>query len=340
MNPFAQIAVTDPSGVGAAKRRARAVTRGLEFDDVVRGNLDVIVTELASNMVKHAPGGTILLDTTPRRGVPGVDVLALDRGPGMKDLAGSMRDGYSTAGSLGTGLGAVRRLSSSFDAYAPVGSGTAVFCRVSGGHPGAFPLLRLPLTVGAVRVPAPGEERCGDTWAAREDADEALVMVADGLGHGPQAADAAEAAAAMVLAGRSRDPAAHVAAVDGALRGTRGAAVAVADIVPAAGRTRLAGLGNISVRLGARGSLHGLATKAGTAGMGLHTARTSVHDWPADGMLVMHSDGLTSHWDLDDYPGLWRRHPTLVAGVLARDFTRGRDDVCVLVATSLSEAWQ
>jgi len=49
-------------------------------------------------------------------------------------------------------------------------------------------------------------------------------------------------------------------------------------------------------------------------------------------MLVLHSDGLVSHWSLDAYPGLAARDPSLIAGILYRDFTRGRDDVTVVVA--------
>ena len=54
--------------------------------------------------------------------------------------------------------------------------------------------------------------------------------------------------------------------------------------------------------------------------------------WPAGALVLLHSDGLASHWTLDRYPGLSARYPTLVAGVLYRDHRRGRDDTTVVVA--------
>ena len=45
----------------------------------------------------------------------------------------------------------------------------------------------------------------------------------------------------------------------------------------------------------------------------------------------MHSDGISARWSLDDYPGLVRRHPGVVAGLLYRDFQRESDDATVIV---------
>jgi hypothetical protein len=295
--------------------------------------VELVVTELASNMVKHAKGGgDLLVRTMDAENPPGIEVLALDHGPGMKDLAGSMRDGYSTAGSLGTGLGAVRRLSSLFDAYAPPGGGAAVLSRIW-AHPPA-PLTPPALTFGGLSLPAPGETVCGDAWLVHETAGRVVLLVADGLGHGAGAALAADEALAAFRRDPSRGPQAQLTAIDAALRPTRGAAVAVAEVLPDAHDLLLAGLGNISVRLGEGDTLRGLATNTGTAGMGIHVPHTSTHAWTDDAILVMHSDGLGTHWDLGDYAGLRRRHPSLIAGVLLRDHTRGKDDVTILVATA------
>jgi hypothetical protein len=120
-----------------------------------------------------------------------------------------------------------------------------------------------------------------------------------------------------------------------ALRSSRGAAVAVARIDRTQGVLTFAGVGNISgqVYSGAQGGPH-LVSVNGTAGHQTSRIKEFSYPWPADGMLVMHSDGLSSHTGLEAHPGLALRDPSLIAGVLYRDFARGNDDATVVVARS------
>lgn len=118
--------VREPSQVGEARRRALALADELGFSQVRRGELAIVVSELCSNLCRHAVQGEVLLRPLPG---PGIEVLALDRGPGMADVAACLRDGYSTAGSAGIGLGAVARLSTEFDLYSRP-SGTVALARL------------------------------------------------------------------------------------------------------------------------------------------------------------------------------------------------------------------
>jgi len=165
-----------------------------------------------------------------------------------------------------------------------------------------------------------------------------LILLADGLGHGILAAEAAVEAVKTFQNNTSLAPAQVVAAIHAALRSTRGAAVAVAEVDAAQQVVRFAGVGNIAgLILSADGCRH-LVSHNGTAGHEVRKIQEFTYPWPARGggrqpLLILHSDGLTSRWDLDRYPGLAQRHPSLIAGVLYRDFYRGRDDVTVVVAT-------
>ena len=320
------IPVDDPSGRGEVRRAAVALAAALDFSEADRGRVALVATEAAGNLHKHATGGEVVLRSLSAAEGGGLELLAVDRGPGMADVGKCLRDGFSTAGSPGHGLGAMGRLADRFDLHSAPGVGTAVLVRVCpGGRPG--------LPVGTVCLPVAGEDECGDAWAATPDAGRLAVLVADGLGHGPAAAAAARAAVECFRAAPRTDPAAVLHRLHEALRPTRGAAAAVAVVDPFAGTLRYAGVGNISgVVIGPDGRRHGLVSHSGTLGREVRKVQAFDHPWPAGGLLVMHSDGLGSQWDLGRYPGLAARDPALVAGVLYRDARRGRDDCTVLAA--------
>lgn len=320
------VAVEEPSQVAQARRMGASLAGQLRLDPERAGRLALVVTESGTNLLRHAGGGKILLQAVDGDGAAAVEMLALDRGPGMTNVARCMEDGYSSVGGAGTGLGAVRRLSTVFDVYSRPGRGTAILSRV--GEAAA----RSPLAVEGVCVPAPGEERCGDAWDEERRADGVAILVVDGLGHGAGAADAAAAAVAAFRRAKFEPPARRLEALHVAMRSTRGGAAGIADIDVAAGRVRFAGVGNVGALVLDEDTPRFLMSHNGTLG---HTARKIVEvsvAWPARGVLVMYTDGLGTPRELGAYPGLTERHPSLVAGVLWRDLARGRDDVTVVVA--------
>jgi anti-sigma regulatory factor (Ser/Thr protein kinase) len=322
--------VTEASQVGEARRAAAALTARLGFGETEAGKVAIVVTEAAGNLVKHARGGEILLRSLERDGVAGLEILALDRGPGMTDVGRCFRDGFSTAGTPGTGLGAIRRLSSFADIHSTLPTGTALLARLwSGPAPGPPAGLR----VGAVTVPVAGEEVCGDAWAVEQDAGRTVLLVVDGLGHGPCAADAARDAVRVFRENASLAPAEILRAIHLALRSTRGAAVAVAAVDLTEETVHYAGVGNIAGTILSGGAMRSLVSHNGTVGHEARKFQEFAYPFPADATLVMHSDGLASRWGLEPYPGLALRDPALIAGVLYRDFRRGRDDVTVLAAS-------
>jgi anti-sigma regulatory factor (Ser/Thr protein kinase) len=326
------LAVAEASQVGEARRAAAALAGRLGFGEAEAGKVALVVTEAATNLVKHAGGGAVLLSPVEDGPAVGIEVLALDRGPGIPDLGRCLRDGYSTAGTPGTGLGAIVRLSASADFYSRPPAGAALVARLWSRPPPAADAPP-PFRVGAVSVPKAGEEVCGDCWAVRHEGGCCVLLVADGLGHGALAAEASRAAARILRDGPRMGPAAVLQAAHAALRGTRGAAVAVAEADLAAGEVRFAGVGNVAgCIITPGGECRSMASHNGTVGHEARKFQEFVYPLPAGALLVMNSDGLTSRWNLDASPGLAVRDPALIAGVLYRDFQRGRDDVTVLVA--------
>jgi anti-sigma regulatory factor (Ser/Thr protein kinase) len=325
--------VEDTSQVSAARRVAGDLAWALGFDEAARGRVALAVTEAATNLLKHAGRGELLLGTSRVDGQSCVEILALDRGPGMGNVDRCFQDGYSTAGSAGTGLGAVRRLSRAVDIYSRPG-GTALLMRVG---PAAVPGRSIAATlIDGLSVARAGESECGDAWDEEVRAGVLTVLVADGLGHGAGAAEAARECVRAFRRYAGTPPGARVECLHAALRGTRGAAVAVAEVDPGRRLVRFAGLGNITASVYDAGPVRHLVSGHGTAGHAVTRITEYTYPWPPRGVLVMHSDGVATLRDLGLYPGLMERDPGVIAGVLYRDFSRRRDDATVVVARGLT----
>ncbi len=331
MSDSVALPILEPSQAGEARRVAIALASRLGFNETERGKVGLVVTEVANNLVRHAQEGVLLLQPLHQNGLTGVELLALDKGPGINNLSECLRDGFSTAGTSGNGLGAMTRLSAFFDIYSIPKVGTAILT-----HHWASPLpVNQPqnnLRLGVVCLPKAGEEVSGDTWASAEYDNRHLLLVADGLGHGPLAAKASLEAVRVFRENIHRSPKEILEAAHPALRSTRGATVAIAAIDFENQVVQFAGIGNIAGTILSPTETCNMVSYNGTVGHEVRKIQEFKYPWPKEGLLVMHSDGLGTQWRLERYPGLITKHPSLIAGVLYRDFNRGRDDVTVLVA--------
>ncbi|WOD41914.1 ATP-binding SpoIIE family protein phosphatase [Nodosilinea sp. E11] len=330
MNESTAIAITEQSQAGEARRTSLALATRLGFDETERGKVGLLVTEVANNLIRHAGCGVIVLRAIAQDDLIGIEVLGLDQGSGMVDVEECLQDGFSTAGTAGNGLGAIRRLSDFFDIYSQPNQGTALLA-----HIWAKTSVHSPpkiIEIGVVALPKLGEEVSGDAWAWQGDAHRSLFLVVDGLGHGPAAASAASAAIRVFHDHHHQSPQGIVEAAHAALRSTRGAALAIAEINVEQQTVCFAGIGNISASISSATEHHNLVSYNGTVGHEVRKIKEFTYPWYANGLLTMHSDGISTQWKLDRYPGLNQKHPSLIAGVLHRDFHRERDDVTMLVA--------
>jgi len=338
--PHRAFEVRDGSQPGEVRRAAVQVARQLGFDEVATGRVALVATELGSNLVKHAREGRMLLAPVQANdGAWMVELISLDSGPGIADVRACLEDGFSTGGTAGTGIGAVRRLAASFDLFSQPPGGTVILARVAAAAPAvaaAAPADPAPVAangclVGAVALCAPGETVCGDAWRASSDASRAAVMVADGLGHGPHAAEASETATAVFGDDPFGLPSQVLGRVHPALKATRGAAVALARIDLEDESIVFAGVGNVSARIITGVEDRTLVSQNGTAGLQIRSVQDVRHAWTAHSLLVMHSDGIAGRWSLAEVPTLLQQHPVVVAAWLLNNHGRARDDATVVV---------
>lgn len=323
-----QFQIGDPSAVAPARRGISALAAQLGFDEEDCGRAALVATEIGTNLVKHGNGGELIAQQISREGRAGLELLGLDKGPGMDDVTRCLRDGFSTSSSPGTGLGAIERLSQRFEIYSRPGQGTAVLAQLWQGSREP-PAARTQL--GALVVPKPGEVACGDRFCCQDRVEGLLVAGIDGLGHGLGAEQAAVEACRVFEAEKHRPALRLMLAMHEALRPTRGAAVTLLEVDWDAGRVTSVGIGNVAAALINGTETKRIATENGIVGHMIPRPRELVHPCQPDTVLVLHSDGLTSSWQADRYRGLMQHHPALVAGVLYRDCRRGRDDSLIVV---------
>ncbi|WP_460106393.1 SpoIIE family protein phosphatase [Streptomyces sp. YKOK-J1] len=300
----------------------------------------LVATELATNLLKHAGGGTVLINLVDRgvtdaRG-PAVQLAALDHGPGIPDVAEALRDGHTTSeASLGAGLGTCRRIADVFDLYS-TRRGTVAVARV---HQSPNPGPRQThdtCAAGGINIPLARAEHSGDTWSLARSDSRTTLMLADGLGHGARAAHASDAAVEALHDTGHLPPDEILRLMNPALRPTRGAAVAVAQLDTDRGELAFAGVGNIGARLHTDGSWEHLVSHPGIVGAQF-PANVPVRrlPWRPGSLLVLHSDGLPSRWVPPEDPGLLGHDPAVVAATVLRDASSAanpvRDDTCVAV---------
>ena len=312
--------IDDSSKIGEARRAAQTLAN-YELDAQTAGKVAIAASELATNLHRHAGTGEILLQALGGDDGAVVELIALDRGPGMTDVSRCMTDGFSTGGTSGTGLGAVRRLATDFDIHSVPGEGTIVMARFGRGGGAA--------RYGVVCLALDGEIECGDAWSIRESPEGLAVFLVDGLGHGTFAAEAAKAGVDAFVANPFAAPRESLTRANVAMAGTRGGAAACAVIV--GDKVSFAGVGNIAAAIVGDGKSQGLVSHNGTLGIHKRPCQQFEYRRTPASVLAVHSDGVSARWDIKSRGDLLSRHPAIVAAAIYRDHSRGRDDATVVV---------
>jgi anti-sigma regulatory factor (Ser/Thr protein kinase) len=327
------IEVVEQSQVAEVRRLSAELGRAQGLGERDLGRVALIATEASTNLVKYATHGCMTVSTVAQTGAAGVQFISVDRGPGWVDFHAAARDGHSTGGSLGLGLGVILRASDLFDVYTVPGQGSVLLSRVLKDRLSPAPEAGR-LELGVRQAPKRGEFECGDAWASVRAGRWQRLCVVDGLGHGPLAASAAKDAVAVFKNARESDsPVDIINRCHAALRSTRGAVMAIAAIDVQGGLLSFAGVGNIgAVVCAADGGTSHLLSTEGIVGYQMRTIRGMQRPWSRGDTLIMSSDGLSGRWNLLRYPELLARHPAVTASVLFRDFARDSDDATVLVA--------
>ncbi len=320
------LAVEDVSAVAACRAAALAMASQLQFPASRADQLALAVTEAASNLHKHARQGSLLLCVNRDADVPGIELVTIDTGPGLRDVSAAMRDGHSTTGTLGIGLGAIRRLADFSDLYSRPGHGTALIARF---WPAPGPLA---ISCAGLVRPITGETECGDAFGVIRRDDVVTAVFCDGLGHGPLAATASARALAAVLDEPASEPAALLERAHRRMSGTRGGAVAVVQLTGQV--ARFAGLGNVAGFVLSAGSRKSMLSIPGIAGYQARAFRQFDYEVPPGAVVILHSDGISSRWEVAAVPDVETRDPLLIAAVLLAEAGIHRDDAGIVVLKS------
>ncbi len=315
--------VEDSSAAAACRAAALALAGRLAFPAARADQLALAVTEAASNLHKHASQGSMLLRISRDDSRPAIEMVTIDGGPGFRDIGAALRDGHSTSGTLGIGLGAIRRLADFCDLFSVPGHGSALVARFwPAPQPGAARYA------GLVR-PITGESECGDAFGVAETEGGVTGVLCDGLGHGPLAAIAALEAVEAVLESPAAEPAVLVERAHRRMARTRGGAIGVVQVAgPVA---RFAGLGNIAAVILTDGTRRSMLSVPGIAGHQARTIRQFEYAVTPGAAVILHSDGVSGRWDAAALPGLHAKDPLVVAAALLAEAGTRRDDAGVLV---------
>jgi anti-sigma regulatory factor (Ser/Thr protein kinase) len=319
--------VEDASAIAACRSAGVALAARLQFPAPRTGEIALAVTEAASNLHKHARQGSLLVRISRDADPPGIELVTVDAGPGLRDADAALRDGHSTAGTLGIGLGAIQRLADFYDLYSVPGHGTVLVARF-------WPARRqVNVRCAGLTRPMTGEAECGDNFGAATTGTTAAGTVTgvlcDGLGHGPLAASAAAAAIAAVLEDTTPGPAVLVERAHSRMGHTRGGAIGIVQVT---GTTVLfSGLGNITATILADGSRKSMLSVPGIAGHQARAIRQFDYVAGPGAAVILHSDGLSGRWEVSALPGLASRDPLVIAAALLAEAGTRRDDASILV---------
>lgn len=318
-----------------ARREANALLAREGFSPKETESLALAASELATNIVKYAGRGTVSIRLVRRGDQKGVEIVAADRGPGIANPEDALRDGHSTGGSLGYGLGAVNRAMDDLDIVSSPGNGTTVRCRR--WLRAAKPSGPSPLDFGVVCRPKPGERVCGDAFVLRTWAESALVGVIDGVGHGQPAHQASRKAREYVESHYDQPLDRLFRGTSRACRGTRGAVMALARIDWRAGTVGLASVGNIELKFLGMPRPHNLIAPRGLMGLRAQPVREVTAPWLASSALVFHSDGLHTRWGAEDLRLAADASAQTLAAAIFKRWAKDVDDATVLVVSNKAQ---
>lgn len=329
-----RIEILHDAHVGTARTLAHEAVLRLGGDAGRAEDAATVAAELAENIVRHTPGGEILLGELKTGAGCSLELHALDRGPGIRSVAACLRGFPAASGTGLKGLAAVKQRVEGFQIHTRPGQGTVVWarCGINGSPAGGE-----NFDYGGVSVAVRGEEMCGDAWDIYECLDELRLILTDGLGHGPLAAMAARKAISVFQKHVWTDLPECLKLIHQALTSTRGAAATLARLDNKTGAVTMAGIGNVTARILKAETTKTFSGDNGTLGAGVRKITEYRQQWDKDSVLVMHSDGISSRWDCSKYPGLEAAHPGLIAGTIYRDFRNRHDDSTVMVVRQRRE---
>jgi|SRR6185437_2440528 len=328
-NIHAAFRVDDRSYFAIIKKEIHALATAGGFTERKIGEIDIIVAELVTNLVKHAGGGQVLAKLVNVDGFSGIEIISIDNGPGMTDVSRMIADGVSTKNTLGHGLGAMKRLSDTFQVYSLKDWGTVILIRVFKEE---LPVFQkgAKTEIRSVILPKPGEMACGDGFFSRVTPNHIKLFLGDGLGHGPEAAKAKSAAGEAFHGCEDTDPVQMLRSINAAVKKTRGLVGTAAILDLESKKWKICGVGNITTKIATADNIKNYMSYNGIIGMNIpNTLNAQEIEMEKGQTIIMCSDGLKSRWDTSKYPAILRYDLSILGAALIKDYARLTDDMSV-----------
>jgi anti-sigma regulatory factor (Ser/Thr protein kinase) len=334
---FTSYRIEERSYVSYVKRDIHQQVARARFSEGQAGEIDIIVSEMASNIVKHAGSGELLFrlqDEDDKSST--LEIVSIDNGPGIADTVRMLRDGVSTTQTLGHGLGSINRLSDTAQLYSLPGWGTILYAMIKTKKKTAQGRRNLNPDVRALCVAKPRETMCGDGYQVKRTGSKTMILFGDGLGHGAKAKEAMERAAGLFFESDETDPVAIIRQMHEDVRRTRGLVGTIAVCDSRTKEWHICGVGNILTRMYSGIEVTNYMPYNGTIGLNLPSSMNpSVLPLESNQYLIMCTDGIQSRWDPNRYPSILRYDNTLLAAAIYKDYNRGNDDASVLIAKAV-----
>jgi len=304
-----------------------AVTAGFKESRI--GEIDIVVAEMVSNLVKHAGGGQLLVKLVNEYGMQGIEIISIDNGPGMADVSRMVADGVSTKNTLGQGLGAMRRLANVFQVYSQKDWGTIILARIFEEEQSSYQKPQ-KIEIRSVLTPKLGEIECGDGFHSIVTNHHVKLFLGDGLGHGREAAKVVRHAIEAFEKCDEIEPQEIIRYINQEVKKTRGLVGTVAIFDLSEKKWKICGVGNISTKINSPTSSKGYMAYNGIIGLNLPKTLNALElEYERGQYLVMVSDGIKSRWDTVKYPAINRYDLSILSATLLKDYARNTDDMSV-----------
>jgi len=330
-------AVRNESALILLRAKLAVIAQRLAISERKTENILLVASELVSNNIKYA-GGRGMIQVWQQPG-PVLDLVALDFGPGIADLKLAEQDGYSTANTLGKGIGSMRRLSDELYIYTqllnPVQqkkwAGTVFLARFFSDQAASRAVMR-GFKVGLYSRAMSDSRYNGDRIYLRQSGEVLHWLHLDGLGHGEHAHEATDSLAAHLA--HAGSPSAMLEAVDRQLQGTRGAVGVGGELDLGQQTMQIAGVGDMHAHVYDRNHVDAVPFAPGVLGREHRTLSLFQAGFDRQKLVITASDGIRRNWDSSTFVGLFNQHPQLIAYTMGNIMGRVSDDqsICVLAA--------
>lgn len=319
---------SDRSYFAILKKEIHAIAVSGNFGEKKLGMIDIVIAEIVSNLSKHADEGKVMVKLIEENGINGLEIIAIDNGPGMTDVKRMMPDGVSTKNTLGQGLGSIKRQTDFFQIYSMKDWGTILLARIYNEIPAP---KNIKFDIKSILLPKPGETECGDGFYSIITKDHVKLFLGDGLGHGPDAAKAVMTAGDSFLKCTENSPEEIIKHINVAVKKTRGLVGTVVVFNIKEKNWKICGVGNISTKIISPDQTKNYIGYNGIIGLNLsNNLHSQEINYDPGQHLVMVSDGLKSRWDLFKHPTIFRYDLSMISATLYKDFARNSDDMSVV----------